>query len=301
MIAYLAPEKLDVILKRELGAPCSQLGRLFLLDQKISPSQNPLWVDQTWLNPERISITSIGDAVKKLKDRNFLWANYSFDHHRRSQLIQEQLPKLKEASLQFLEKRIPQREIGSWCLIHPNELLCSKNTSSPPFPLGSIQFQETKDAPSRAYLKLWEAFTIHMATPKPGSRVLDLGSSPGGWSWVLSTLNCEVVSVDRAELDPRLKNHHNIKFIKRDAFSLTPESVGPVDWLFSDIICYPPKLLELVQKWHQSGLVRNFLCTIKFQNETDFSSIEKFRQIPDSRLVHLYNNKHELTWVLQRD
>ena len=53
------------------------------------------------------------------------------------------------------------------------------------------------------------------------------------------------------------------------AFALEPASVGPVDWLFSDIVCYPDRLLRLVEHWRASGLVKNFVCTIKFQGETD--------------------------------
>jgi 23S rRNA (cytidine2498-2'-O)-methyltransferase len=81
------------------------------------------------------------------------------------------------------------------------------------------------------------------------------------------------------------------------AFALEPRDIGPVDWLCSDIVCYPEKLLELVNRWLDSGLVRNFVCTVKFQGETDHAAAARFAAIPGSRLMHLHHNKHELAWV----
>jgi 23S rRNA (cytidine2498-2'-O)-methyltransferase len=54
----------------------------------------------------------------------------------------------------------------------------------------------------------------------------------------------------------------------------------------------------MVSRWLAAGTCRNFICTVKLQGETDFQAIEKFLNIPDSGLTHLYHNKHELTWTL---
>src|SRR5262245_10419813 len=37
------------------------------------------------------------------------------------------------------------------------------------------------------------------------------------------------------------------------AFSIEPPSLGLVDWLFSDVICYPTRLLSLVEPWLATG------------------------------------------------
>ncbi len=42
------------------------------------------------------------------------------------------------------------------------------------------------------------------------------------------------------------------------------------------------------------------MCTIKFQNEADFTLIDQFLKIPNSKMVHLYHNKHEVMWWAQR-
>ena len=82
------------------------------------------------------------------------------------------------------------------------------------------------------------------------------------------------------------------------AFALKPESIGPVDWLSSDIVCYPARLLRLVETWRASGLVKTFVCTLKFQGATDHEAAAAFAAIPGARLMHLHHNKHELTFML---
>ena len=117
-------------------------------------------------------------------------------------------------------------------------------------------------------------------------------------TWVLARLGAEVIAIDKAPLEPRIAAMPGVSWRGESAFALEPESVGPVDWLFSDIICYPARLLRLVERWRASGLVKNFVCTIKFQGVTDHESAEAFAAIPGARVLHLHHNKHELTFLL---
>ncbi len=261
-----------------------------------SPTAEPLlWSQCTWLDPQWLTIDSINHAVAQLKKQSNLWMGYSFQRHRRTELIQDRLLRMQPKPLTFLNPP-PTKIFGAWCLWDEKLLLASAKTSSA-LPLGLATFEEDKSIPSRAYLKLWELFTVHETPPPAKSRVLDLGSSPGGWTWVLSELDLEVLSVDKAPLDERLLKRKNVQVIKKDAFTLSPQDVGAIDVLFSDIICEPKKLLELVQLWITSGLCRKLICSIKFKGPTDFEIIQKFKDIPGSRLYHLCANKHELTWI----
>jgi len=88
-----------------------------------------------------------------------------------------------------------------------------------------------------------------------------------------------------------------VEFRQESAFGLKPEDVGPVDWLCCDVICYPQRLLRLVEAWRASGLAKRFICTLKFQAETDHETARAFAAIPGGRVVHLFHNKHELTWI----
>jgi 23S rRNA (cytidine2498-2'-O)-methyltransferase len=176
-------------------------------------------------------------------------------------------------------------------------MLASPACSSP-YPNGAYIFEENKtEAPSRAYLKLWEALTRLQKFPKAGETCIDLGACPGGWTWVLQRLGANVISVDKAPLAPPIAALPNIRYIQQSAFGLNPEEIGAVDWLFSDIICYPERALRLIENWKKSGLVRNMVSTIKFQGKTDYETLKKFMEIPGSSIFHLYNNKHEVTWV----
>jgi 23S rRNA (cytidine2498-2'-O)-methyltransferase len=297
MIAYLAPEGFTDELIAELGVVSAVYGRLVVVEQ--SKDFQPVWAQNTWLNPVYLPVSSVSSAVKQLRALQLRWANYAFHLYRRTELIQTQLPALKNPALEFLGP-LPVKPIGSWTLVAEDSILASTNCSSR-FPNGEVHFQENKsDPPSRAYLKLWELFTVYGVKPQPGEVCLDLGSSPGGWTWVLEQLQCAVISVDKAPLDPRLQKSPRVRYLERSAFSIIPDEIGKINWFFSDVICYPARLLRLVKAWLQSGLCENFVCTLKLQGETDFAVLKEFAEIPGSRILHLYHNKHELTWVRKK-
>ncbi|WP_347358997.1 SAM-dependent methyltransferase [Bdellovibrio sp.] len=294
MIAYLAPEKFLPELLEELKDVKSVHGNLVLTD---GPLQNSVWAQNIWLDAQIIPFESISQASKALKGLGKLWACYTVENHRRAQLIQDQLPKLRPRVLDFLSE-LPEDNLGAWTLLDKNTLLASPTTNSR-FPLGDVKFNEDKKTPpSRAYLKLWELFTVYGIRPEPGQKVVDFGSCPGGWTWVLQRMGCEVISIDRAPLEPTIAALPGVKFMKTNAFNVKPEDLGRIDWFYSDIICYPEKLLELVQTWQASGLCSNFVCTIKFQGETDYKTLKKFLQMEHTRIQHLHHNKHEVTvWI----
>lgn len=133
--------------------------------------------------------------------------------------------------------------------------------------------------------------------PQTGQRCFDAGACPGGWTWVLRQLGCKVFAVDRAPLAEPLMKDPDVTFMTHDAFTLKPQELGFFDWVFSDVICYPERLYEWVLMWLESGMCRNMICTIKMQGATDWSLVQRFAAIPNSRVLHLCYNKHELTWL----
>ena len=70
-----------------------------------------------------------------------------------------------------------------------------------------------------------------------------------------------------------------------------------VEWLFSDVICYPARLLALVRRWIAAGAARNLVCTIKFQGSTDHDVAAEFAAIEGAVLFHGAHNKHELMFA----
>ena len=180
-----------------------------------------------------------------------------------------------------------RRSVGSPAsreLVTPPELVAPPELVTPPGSTGSHASTMLDTPPGSLF-------------PGPGSRCVDAGACPGGWTWALRQLGAQVTAIDRSELDPRLMADPGVRFIKHDAFTLKPEDFGPQDWVCSDVICYPPRLYEWILKWLESGLCGNFICTIKMQGPADHETTRAFAAIPGSTVVHLTANKNELTWI----
>lgn len=297
---YLAPKGFTNELIYELGDVAEVVDRLVFAP---GPPRPVAWAQNIWLNPQRIQIESISDGANKLKALQRNWSLWSVRHNRRARLIEEQLPAVRSKPV-AIGTPPPRSPLGAWTLLERDVIVASPSCSSP-FPHGEVQFMENKiDPPNRAYLKLWELFTLLEAAPKAESVCLDLGGSPGGWTWVLASLGARVFSVDKAELDPRIAAMPEVEHCQGSGFGFEPKIAGGpdarVDWLCSDMACYPARLLELVGRWLAADACRNFICTLKCQGETDHASIQAFAEIPGSRVLHLSHNKHELTWALIR-
>ncbi|MFY7993836.1 MAG: SAM-dependent methyltransferase [Bacteriovoracaceae bacterium] len=292
---YLAIHEFEKELEKEFalkGLNFEKRDRLYLVEGHHPPM---IWAQASGLRAQKIAIESINDGARKLKALQRNWALFTIENHRRAQLIQGELPKYNTKPIPFM-KELPSTPMGLWTLWEPNLIVAAQETSSL-FPLGEMTFEEDKiNPPSRAYLKLWEFFTVHAPRNHHGGISIDVGSCPGGWTWVLSTLGYDVISVDKAPLDPKIAARKGVQFMEQSAFALTPKDVPELEWFCSDIICYPSRLLILVNQFLDSGKVKNFACTLKYQNETDWESTNRFLEIPGSKIVHLHHNKHEVTW-----
>lgn len=294
LTGYLAAEGFEKELEAEIGPVAARHGNLLVVEGE---AQSSAWARNIWYNPVTLEVSSIKDAAAQLKAIQRNWAFYAYQLHGRAKLIEEQLPHVSAKPVVFGKPPITA-PLGSWTLIDSTHILASARCSSF-YKNGEVIFEEDKKIPpNRAYLKLWEFFTVTGLKPKPGELCIDLGACPGGWSWVLATLGCKVISVDKSPLAPHIAAMPNITFQQGSVFAIEPEKHEPVDWLFSDVACYPARLLGLVQRWMKAGKARNFVCTIKLQGDTDHEAVQAFASIPGSHVAHLYANKHELTWWL---
>ena len=292
--AYLAPEGLEATLAESLSrAGAGALhwhGRLAL---SAEPPVACPWAQDIWTDPALHPAPSVKAASDVLRGMQRNWSAYAAGHHRRMALIEARLPPVKAAPLVF-PARSPAAHLGAWTLLEPGVLLASPTKSSP-VPNGEWRFVEDHiGPPSRAYLKLWEALTRLGTLPGPGNQCLDLGASPGGWTWVLAQLGATVTAVDKAPLDPRVAALPGVTQAIDSAFALEPRAV---DWLVCDVIAYPARTLALLERW--LPLARGVVCTVKFQGETDHEAVAAITALPGIEAVHLFHNKHELT-VLRR-
>ncbi|MBQ4132916.1 MAG: hypothetical protein IJD04_04180 [Desulfovibrionaceae bacterium] len=312
LIAYISPTGFEHELADELKklqvSLVEQRKRLFLCRKKENPADEdkyPVWAQNIWLEPAFIASPSINLAARQLKSLQRNWACHPTCCFRRCTLINEKLPRLRmNGPLTFgnaLPEVSPSHQLGAWTLWDEGVILASRVCSSR-FPDGEVRFHENKnDPPGRAYLKLWEALTRLGLFPRRGETALDLGSSPGGWTWALASLGAEVISVDKAPLAENVASMPGVRYLQGSAFGLSPHDFPEITWLCSDVICYPQRLYRLVMQWLEAGYQGNIVCTLKFQGETDFASIELFKNIPGGKLLHLAHNKHELTWIRPAD
>ncbi len=296
MIIALSPRFLEHELEMELGrrgiAIAARSGRIFLCDADSDPGL--LWADDVWMDVQERPAASIAAGARNLKEFKVAFVNASQENFRRAELMLDSARRFPVRRLRFGEP-LPAPPWGVFALPAPDRMWMSVRPRAR-VPLGMAEFEENRsEPPSRAYLKLWELFTVH-GVRVPGRRVVDLGAAPGGWTWVLLRMGLDVLAVDKAPLSPALVRHPGLQVQRESAFGLDPKSIGPVDAVFSDVICYPVRALKLMRRWLDAG-VRLAVCTVKFQGATDWEAIEAFAAIPGSRFIHQYANKHELTWI----
>lgn len=296
--AYLAAEGYEVPLAEELEpAGAGALvwhGRLALSEEPPRPSA---WAMDIWTAPVILPAESVKIAADALRGMQRNWALYSAAHHRRCALIEARLPPLRAKPIVFPQSP-PASHLGAWTLLEDGRLLASPTKTSP-YPNGDLVFVEDRvGPPSRAYLKLWEACTRIDAWPQPGDTCIDLGASPGGWTWVVARLGADITAIDRSPLDSNVAEMPGVSQMQGSAFTLEPRRV---DWLLSDVIAYPAPLLAMVERWIAAKAAGRIICTVKLQGATDHAAADSFAAIPGGQLMHLGQNKHELTFIWQEE
>lgn len=165
-------------------------------------------------------------------------------------------------------------------------------------PAGAARVPVDRRPPSRAYRKLLEA-EIHLGRwIGRAETCVDLGAAPGGWTCIALDRGARVVAVDRAPLRADLMASPRLTFVRGDAFRYEPER--PADWLLCDVIAFPKRTLELIERWLARRLCRSFCVTVKFKGEADDGSLEELKRIlarraPEHAVRALANNKNEVT------
>jgi len=185
-----------------------------------------------------------------------------------------------------------------WLSSCPPELRHRLRRQLSRFPGGLVVVPEDDAPPSMAFRKLVEA-ELHLGRPiAAGEQVVDLGGSPGGWSHVALERGARVTTVDRSPLREDLMRHPRLTFISGDAFRYEPPV--PVDWLLCDVIAFPQRTLELLERWLSAGLCRRFCVTIKFRGQEDDAKLEAFKAMLERvnavfLIRRLHANRNEAT------
>ncbi len=168
-------------------------------------------------------------------------------------------------------------------------------------PGGRQRMHRTGDAPSRAGLKLEEAWTLLGLWPAPGETCVDLGAAPGGWTARALDRGAQVVAVDRAALAPALEANPRLQHVRESAFSYRPEE--PVDWLLCDMAWRPLEVAALLARWGREGWALHLVANLKLPMRDKVETLERARSVLEEggwkalRMRQLYHDRDEVTVV----
>lgn len=163
---------------------------------------------------------------------------------------------------------------------------------------GEIEPAVDKLAPSRAFAKLVE---VERRLGRPigaGEACVDLGASPGSWTYTALERGAKVTAIDRSPLRDDLMRNPRLAFLQTDAFRYAPPE--PIDWLLSDIIAFPDRIRDLLADWLGARRCRFFCVTVKFRGRDDDAELESVKQVLATSgyeycLRRLNANKNEAT------
>ncbi|MEM7392838.1 MAG: SAM-dependent methyltransferase, partial [Verrucomicrobiota bacterium] len=146
---------------------------------------------------------------------------------------------------------------------------------SAPFPAGRMRMKMDRDAPSRSFLKMEEAFARMGECGQPGQRVLDLGAAPGGWTYAFLKRGCEVEAVDHGplKLTGSPPEGGSVKHIREDGLSYRPAQ-PPLDWLVCDMLVSPGTALGQLKKWIKQGWAHRIVCNMKLPQKNPWIAVQ---------------------------
>jgi 23S rRNA (cytidine2498-2'-O)-methyltransferase len=133
------------------------------------------------------------------------------------------------------------------------------------WPGGMMLLELPADAVSRAWLKMEEALRWSSLPIPPSSRVVELGSAPGGASQALLSHGWIVIGVDPAEMDPRVLTNKNFTHLRRRAVEVRRREFRRIHWLTADMNVAPSYTLDAVEAivTHPEVNIRGMLITLK--------------------------------------
>lgn len=186
--------------------------------------------------------------------------------------------------------------------------------NSSPWPMGIARLRLPKEAPSRATLKLEEAW--HHFIPADdwdtrlasGMRAVDLGAAPGGWTWQLVQRGMYVEAVDNGPMDKNLLETGQVLHILTDGFLYEPKK--PVHWLVCDIVDKPARVTSMVIRWFSKKYCREAIFNLKLPMKQRYVEVKKCEERIRAELEkagfgveiqfkQLYHDREEVTGHLR--
>lgn len=192
----------------------------------------------------------------------------------------------------------------------------SNSNNNSPFYMGIPRLKFPADAPSRSTLKLEEAFHIFIPYEewderlKGGLNAVDLGASPGGWTYQLVKRSMMVYAIDNGPIDNRLMDSGQVKHFREDGFKFQPKK-NNIYWLVCDMVEKPNKVTDLMANWLINGWCREAIFNLKLPMKKRYEEVKQNLILLRELLVehqinvqiqakHLYHDREEVTIHVQR-
>lgn len=191
----------------------------------------------------------------------------------------------------------------------------SYSDNNSPFYMGIPRLKFPADAPSRSTLKLEEAFHVFIPADEwderlgSGMRAVDLGASPGGWTYQLVQRSMMVQAIDNGPMAPSLMETGQVTHHRADGFRYVPE--GDNDWLVCDMVEKPAKVSALMARWLVNGWCREAIFNLKLPMKKRYDEVSQnlamLAQVLKENGINaqiaakqLYHDREEVTVYVRR-
>lgn len=192
----------------------------------------------------------------------------------------------------------------------------SYSSNNSPLFMGIPRLKFPAGAPSRSTLKLEEAF--HVFIPRDeweerlgsGMYAVDLGASPGGWTYQLVQRSMMVQAVDNGAMAQSLMDTGQVTHLCEDGFRFVPTR-NNISWLVCDMVEKPARITQLIANWMIKGWAREAIFNLKLPMKKRYNVVGQNLQLLRDQLKEngvnaqiqakqLYHDREEITVHIRR-
>lgn len=174
------------------------------------------------------------------------------------------------------------------------------------WPGGACRMKMDRRSPSRSYLKMEEALDFLDINPSYGERVIDLGASPGGWTFSFLKRGCRVLAIDNGPLkieDPTFSGG-SLEHVKAGGITYKPKRPWhEIQWLVSDMLIAPGTLIGFFKHWLHGPEIQRFIVNVKLPQKQPLEAIEAVEAYLNQQtniqfwIRHLCSDRREVTVI----
>jgi len=224
------------------------------------------------------------------------------------QVMAQQLAQTLGASL-----KKPQlgQNIAEVVVVGPEEVWVGGHTHDSTHAIypGGVGPPLTPQAPSRAHAKLEAVLAWWGEMPQKDEWALELGSAPGGASWVLLNQGLWVTGVDPGAMDEKILRHPHYRHISASINILTRADFAQrVDWLLADMNVTPQLTLKSARRVIEAAWPkpRALVLTLKLKSWSlatqlpDWCALVREWGYSEVRAKQLWPHRQELVLVAKK-